>query len=180
MKRIISFVLVLATILTLSACGGGKKSSGGNNALPAVKGTVYTGTVDGIEAEIIIDGTTAVVKRTMVQDEGSAVISTSTALYGTITETDGKTVIAFNKLVVSLKITGEQAKAMKEALVNAYGAMIQDADEKQKFIDIYDGKTVTVTSDDTLLWGGMFVGTYDVTVVLNKTDKTFVQEAEWG
>jgi hypothetical protein len=181
--------LMLVCVPLLCSC---RKETKRNNDPHKLNGEIYVGVLYGKQAKIAIKySTMATVQIVETAEVDSCVITTTTTRYGvtpkmvgdpekyTRIEFDADYLVdkngdkAWLPLYVTVTITGDGADEMRASLLGR-ADNFEDANAKQKYIDICNGKTVTVYEYDEELWD-LFVSGDNIIVEKNDEEMTFTQ-----
>ncbi len=182
--------MILVSTLFFCSCDKAKKNEWNPHNL---NGDVYSGMVYDVPVKISFEDSIAKVQIVQVEDEESYVIKITTTRYGLAQQKGdepGKTFIVFNldglenqngekawlPLYVTIKITGKDANKIRK-INKAFANTIEDEEEKQKYIDIINGKTVAIYEYNEMLWD-YIVPVEDLVIEKNDDEKTFTHIIE--
>lgn len=175
MKKFLSLILIIVTVICLSACGAGNSSGGSSNGK-------YTGTVNGDKTEVVIKGDEATV--TMVKaykqpygDNGEKLShNIKTVITGkVVSKNDGVIEIDFTEgqATVTWTITGDgETRQLYIDTLKSISANYPE-DQKQIMHDVADGKETTFTYEAKRAW--QMLGVREDLKIKPKSGNTF----EW-
>ncbi len=163
MKRLLAFILVLVTALTLCACDKGGNGGNKGDAYTAHHSHLYPygGVYTDYDYSVVIDGTNAELVQITYDsdtfDDAAYTEEQKTRMTGTVKLEGGYYVVSVKKLYNSVKISGAGAEAQKNAVIqNARDAIAGIDKENPNYenyiaryeltIDMYSGKEVDATS----------------------------------